>query len=93
MGAAIALAADSTVSSRAKKRFLITGSFVLTSRQRSRDIPKETNFEHGGRPDRTDQCEVKRKQEWHKCVSWENGVVVYQTGGDCRRRYWRMQET
>ena len=47
----------------------------------------------GGRPDRTDQCEVKRKQEWHRCVSWENGVVVYQTGGDCRRRYWRVQET
>ena len=49
---------------------------------------------HGGWPDSTDQCEVKRKQEWHKGVSWENGVVVYWIGGDCRRRrYWRMRET
>ena len=44
--AAIVLAADCIISSRAKERFLIVASFALTPSQGSRDLPKGMNLNH-----------------------------------------------
>lgn len=44
-GAAIALAADSTKSSKVKERFLIIALFAVTLSTGRSDLPKEANFE------------------------------------------------
>jgi len=42
----MALAEDSTISSRVEERFLVTTSFALTRSQGSRNLPSEVNMNH-----------------------------------------------